>query len=219
MLCSSCSLCFRFCQLPTLPLAPLSPCLPCSWHPCWAFSRWPCSSPQGTAGCGSGAGLLLTPAVPALLVARPCAQPGHRGAAAALIHRAVTQTAHTHTAAGQAERHCFRNQLCIPAPGCCQGGVKNSHTHTHKVILLFSVPAPLALMLSRDTSGEGSAHLCCMGLAPRLSEELRWTLQFPLQTHRFWQKVSAGVTILPNFKAQLQSVVSQLFNKVIGYLV
>lgn len=76
-------------------------------------------------------------------------------------------------------------------------------------------------MLKRDRYGEGSAHLFCKGLVPSMDEELRWNTNTSLCRHTSSrQKACTGVTMLPNFKAQLQSIVSQnFFNKVIGSFV
>lgn len=127
VLCSSCSLCFRFCRLPTLPLAPLSPSLPCSFHSRWVSSRCPCSS---RFWCRAPLSLRAPPHAGGDSAAGGAASRGHGGAVAGLIHRAVTQTAHTDSPARTLHTQpCIRNRVCIPAAVCCQRGVKNTDTH------------------------------------------------------------------------------------------
>lgn len=150
VLCSSCSLCFRFCRLPTLPVAPLSPSLPCSFHSRWVSSRCPCSSPQGTRGCGSGAGLrsrcglLLTPAVTALLVARPA---GDTEGLLPVWFTGLSRKQHTQTALPAHCTHSPASEIgfaSLPLCAAREAWRTQTHTDAHRHTQTRSDPAALS---------------------------------------------------------------------------
>ena len=105
---------------------------------------------------------------------------------------------------------CLWNPVVIPVPSVLPG---RHEEHRHReVILLFSVPALVAQVLGRDRYGDGSAQLFYMGLVPSMDKELSWNTNTALCRHAGnGQKAWTGVTTLPDFKAQLQSIVSQIF--------
>lgn len=210
VLCSPIVLCSSFCGLcfcPHIAICSSLSFLPCSLHPGGVFSKWPCSSQHGIRGCSSlSSSLQVTPhpcTVTAMLVAWPYGElvQGGRKAVAGLIHWAVTQTAHAALLAdcwGWCKEQPIsgitsESKLLSPSLLCCQGVSKN--TDTNDLTVLNSCFG------GTDAQGmEEVLCLFCTGLVPNVHKEHPSAdMQAMGKRHGWW----------PNFKAWLQSIVSQ----------